>query len=119
MTLGEAAASQPRLIVWSRKCGHQVEPDPAEMAARYGAETPVLDWRDDQLRWSDQLGMAQRERAGLLRVRWAEGRAGPSGAPRTARRRALSVPCDKDVFSTEPTCINQNWNVFHPRRGLE
>jgi hypothetical protein len=22
----------------------KVEPDPAEMAARYGAETPVLDW---------------------------------------------------------------------------
>ena len=22
------------------------EPDPAEMAARYGADTPVLDWRD-------------------------------------------------------------------------
>jgi len=32
------------------------------MAARYGAETPVLEWRDDQLRWSDQLGLAQRER---------------------------------------------------------
>jgi hypothetical protein len=25
---------------------HQVEPDPAEMAIRYGAETPVLDWRE-------------------------------------------------------------------------
>ena len=24
----------------------QVEPDPAEMAARYGAETTVLDWRE-------------------------------------------------------------------------
>jgi hypothetical protein len=22
------------------------EPDPAKMAARYGAETPVLDWRE-------------------------------------------------------------------------
>jgi hypothetical protein len=25
-------------------CNHQVEPDPAEMAARYGAETTVIDW---------------------------------------------------------------------------
>jgi hypothetical protein len=25
-------------------CQHQVEPDPAEMASRYGGETPVLDW---------------------------------------------------------------------------
>jgi hypothetical protein len=38
-----------------KECQHQVEPDPAEqitsamfteMAARYGAETPVLDWRE-------------------------------------------------------------------------
>ena len=50
------------LIVWCKTCQHQVEPDPAEMAARYGAETPVLEWRDDQLRLSDQLGLAQRER---------------------------------------------------------
>jgi hypothetical protein len=39
MTLGTAAAARVRLIVWCRECGHQVEPDPAEMAARYGAET--------------------------------------------------------------------------------
>jgi hypothetical protein len=31
-----------RLIVWCKGCRHQVELDPAEMAARYGAETPVL-----------------------------------------------------------------------------
>ena len=46
MTLGDAAAAQVRLIVWCKDCQHQVEPDPAEMAARYGAETPVLDWRE-------------------------------------------------------------------------
>ena len=45
ITLGGAAAAQVRLIVWCEGCGHQDEPDPAEMAARYGAETPVLDWR--------------------------------------------------------------------------
>jgi hypothetical protein len=46
MTLGNAAAARVRLIVWCKVCRHQVEPDPAEMAARYGAETPVLDWCD-------------------------------------------------------------------------
>jgi hypothetical protein len=44
MTLGAAAAAGVRLIVWCKDCGH-VEPDPAEMATRYGAETTVLDWR--------------------------------------------------------------------------
>ena len=34
--LGNAAAAQVRLIVW---CKTRVEPDPTEMAARYGADT--------------------------------------------------------------------------------
>jgi hypothetical protein len=46
MTLGVAAAAGVRLIVWCKECRHQVEPDPAEMAARYGAGTSVLDWRE-------------------------------------------------------------------------
>jgi hypothetical protein len=46
MTLGTAANAKVRLIVWCKTCGHQVEPDPAEMVARYGADTPVPDWRD-------------------------------------------------------------------------
>jgi hypothetical protein len=46
MTLGGAAAAQLRFIVWCKDCQHQVEPDPAEMAARYGVETTVLDWRN-------------------------------------------------------------------------
>src|SRR5690242_479017 len=37
-TLGSSAAAGVRLIVWCRECGHQVEPDPAEQARRYGAE---------------------------------------------------------------------------------
>jgi Zn finger protein HypA/HybF involved in hydrogenase expression len=40
MTLGNAAAAHVRLIVWCLDCHHQVEPDPAEMAA----ETSVPDW---------------------------------------------------------------------------
>jgi hypothetical protein len=43
MTLGVAAAAGVRLVVWCKDCQHQAEPDPAEMAARYGAETSVLD----------------------------------------------------------------------------
>jgi hypothetical protein len=42
MTLGSAAAAHVRLIVWCRDCRHQVEPDPAEMAERYGAEMTVF-----------------------------------------------------------------------------
>ena len=45
MTLGNAAAARV-LIVWCRDCRHQVEPDPAETAEKYGAATSVLDWRD-------------------------------------------------------------------------
>jgi hypothetical protein len=46
MTLGSAAVAGVRLIVWCWDCSHQVEPDPAEQAQRYGAETTVLDWRE-------------------------------------------------------------------------
>jgi hypothetical protein len=46
MTLGNAAAAQVRLIVWCKACEHQVEPDPAEMASRYDADTFIHDWRE-------------------------------------------------------------------------
>jgi hypothetical protein len=46
MTLGSAAAAGVRLIVWCWDCHHRVEPDPAEMVARYGGETTVPDWRE-------------------------------------------------------------------------
>jgi hypothetical protein len=46
MTLGAAAAAGVRLIVWCKECRHRVEPDPAEMARRYGNGTTVLDWRE-------------------------------------------------------------------------
>ena len=45
MTLGDAAAAGVRLIVWCWDCRHQVEPDPAEQATRYGPQTTVLDWK--------------------------------------------------------------------------
>jgi hypothetical protein len=39
------SAAGVRLIVWCKVCQHQIEPDPAETAARYGANTSVLVWR--------------------------------------------------------------------------
>jgi hypothetical protein len=45
LMLGYCPATRVWLIAWCKQCQHQVEPDPAEMAARYGAETPGLDWR--------------------------------------------------------------------------
>jgi hypothetical protein len=44
MMLGAATAAQARLIVRCKACQHQVEPDPAEMAARCGAGSSVLDF---------------------------------------------------------------------------
>ena len=41
MPLGNAAAARVRLIVWCLDCCHQVEPDPIEMAERYGAEMSI------------------------------------------------------------------------------
>src|SRR5262249_35705875 len=46
MTLGNAAAARVRLIVWCTVCRHRVEPDPAEMAERYGADMAVPDWKE-------------------------------------------------------------------------
>jgi hypothetical protein len=46
MTLGGAAAAGVRIIVWCKACQHQIEPDPAELAERYGVGVAVLDWRD-------------------------------------------------------------------------
>jgi len=39
-------AAQVRLIVWCKECQHQGKPDPAEIAARCGEETSILDWRE-------------------------------------------------------------------------
>jgi hypothetical protein len=44
LTRGNAAQARVRLIVWCTACLHQVEPDPAAMAERYGADTAVSDW---------------------------------------------------------------------------
>jgi hypothetical protein len=52
--------------VWCNPCQHQVEPDPAEMAARYGAETTVID-----LAWAVGLFPLRQPASGLLRRRSA------------------------------------------------
>ena len=37
-TLGSTAAAQARVIIWCCDCQHRVEPNPAEQAARHGAD---------------------------------------------------------------------------------
>jgi hypothetical protein len=56
-TLGGSAAADVRLIVWCRDCSHQVEPDPAEMSARYGGE-------DDGYRLARAVGLFPLRRRG-------------------------------------------------------
>ena len=41
---GSTARAHLTLIAWCKDCRHQVEPDPAEMAERYGSDTTVPDW---------------------------------------------------------------------------
>jgi hypothetical protein len=41
MGLGKAASAKVRFIVWCLDCQYQTEPDAAEMAERYGAETTI------------------------------------------------------------------------------
>jgi Zn finger protein HypA/HybF involved in hydrogenase expression len=43
-TPGSSARAGVRLIAWCRDCSHQIEPDPAEQAERYGAKMTLLDW---------------------------------------------------------------------------
>jgi hypothetical protein len=46
MKLGGAAAAGVRIIVWYKACQRQVEPDPAKLAERYGADISVPEWRE-------------------------------------------------------------------------
>jgi Zn finger protein HypA/HybF involved in hydrogenase expression len=44
-TLGSVTRAEIiRIIVWCKDCRHQAEPNPAEQARRYGAETTIPDW---------------------------------------------------------------------------
>jgi hypothetical protein len=43
-TLGSTLAAHLALIVWCKSCGHQVEPDVAELVERYGAGLTLVDW---------------------------------------------------------------------------
>ena len=45
--LREFAPTAQAIWNWLRKAyQRRIEPDPVEMAARYGTETPALDWRE-------------------------------------------------------------------------
>ena len=36
--------AQARIVVWCPDCRHRAEPDPAELARRHGADTPIPEW---------------------------------------------------------------------------
>jgi hypothetical protein len=46
VTLGNAAKTSLQLIVWCKACQHQNQADPADVAARFGADTPLETWRE-------------------------------------------------------------------------
>jgi len=48
-TLGSTAGAGARIVVWCRSCHHQVEPDAAEMAERYGADLPFSIGKNDSV----------------------------------------------------------------------
>src|SRR3954468_11817360 len=43
-TLGSTARADVLLRFWCRDCRHEIDADPGEQAARYGADLPVPDW---------------------------------------------------------------------------
>ena len=67
MTLGNAAVARVRLIVWRKGCQHQVEPDPAGMAARYGARRPhrVTDLAGGRCRIAPGIRVTNADRTAL------------------------------------------------------
>jgi hypothetical protein len=46
LTLGHAAKASLQLIVWCKACTHQNQTDPADVAARFGADTSLQQWRE-------------------------------------------------------------------------
>jgi hypothetical protein len=116
MTLGAAAAARVRLIVWCEKCQHWVEPDPAEMAARYGAETPALDWRERLVcsRCSSrQLDMVM---SGTERGSVTAGMRTPSPEPEP-KRQTLTAPSASNRTLPGFKC-RERAAPFLPRRSL-
>jgi len=46
VTLGNVAKTSLHLIVWCKACRHQNSTDPADLAALYGADTPIEVWHE-------------------------------------------------------------------------
>jgi hypothetical protein len=90
MTLGNAAAAHVRLIVWCLDCRHQVEPDPAEMAERYGR-------RDDRPR------LAQAARLRPMRR--------PADRFRRHRRAPEQISGQHGSFIVAPRATKDTWRT--------
>ena len=101
MTLGNAAAAHARLIVWCNECRHQIEPDPAEMPAQYGAGTPALDWR---------------ERLVCSPLSQPAGRHGGAGEmrPQPVTAAAYHVPADRPLLISR--CCANRGGTYGPQR---
>ena len=106
MTLGTCRCEPAlRLIVWCKACQHQVEPDPAEMAARYGAEARALDWRERLVCsrcGSRQVDMVVGRNAKPIRIPLRN----PYPGLLSVRPRATPAP------RATPTAVLIDWPIF-------
>ena len=115
MTLGNAAAARVRLIVWCRHCGRQVEPDPAEMAGRYGAEKPFL---------TGTLALFARDAGADRSISWppepSDSR--PLGASSRGPPRFKVIDGDVEALGVgnlaEADAVRVVWQPRHPRSCL-
>ena len=98
MTLGGAAAAQVRFIVWRKACEHQVEPDLADMAARYGAR--------------DRFSRLARA-ALLLAVRQPAGRYGGD----RGKERECNAPAARYCSGAPSTPVAREWGRKSSSRG--
>jgi hypothetical protein len=92
------------------ECGHQVEPDPAEMAAQCGAETPVLDWRERLL--PCPCGSRQVEMVASARDRIPIVPSGAVDAPLMAREYRLALGLIPPETSPRTSALAPAWRRF-------
>lgn len=104
MTRGNAGAAHVRLIVWCKACGRQVEPDSAKMAASYGADTSVLDWRE-------RLGCSE---SGCRDVDFVVTGTRQSGLDHRSRPPALAAAISSSSRRVMPSAMA--WISKEPRR---
>jgi hypothetical protein len=112
MTLGNAAAARVRLIVWCLDCRHQVEPDPAEMAERYGANLAVASARRNA-----ECSSTERRCSHVLTSRVQAAPTLSRREPLVAVSRVSTTLCRRPVPLVVPfTPLRQGWGSAEVRR---